>query len=79
MPNPSNKSPLPAAEAKGYPIDRPAQIRPGVRYAEADAPWTGKNSVPAPDDMTARHGEIADYTQMAGEVEARKFMKDSKK
>lgn len=76
MPNASNKSPkIAAVFSGGYPFDRPQQIRPGVRNAEADAPWSGKYSVPAPGDKSARHGEIEDYSKMGGKVVARKVMK----
>jgi hypothetical protein len=79
MPNASDRAPkIAAVYADGYPFDRPAQIRPGVRYAEADAPWAGKHSVPAPGDKSARHGEIEDYSKMGGNVTARRVMKGAK-
>lgn len=82
MPSASNKSQsqTPAVRANnGYPFDRADQIRPGVRYAEADFPWAGKHSVPAPGDKTARHGEIEDSTDYGGVVKGRDFMKGGKK
>ena len=81
MPSASNKSPSnsPAVRASGYPLDRPDQIRPGVRFAEKDFPWSGKNSVPAKGDKTARHGEIEDSTDYGGVVKGRTFMKGGKK
>ena len=75
MASASNKTLPLAVRTSGYPFDRPEQIRPGVRNAEVDQPWSGKYSVPSPGDKGARHGEIESYDKMAGKVTARTFAK----
>jgi hypothetical protein len=50
--------------ASGFPFDRVAQIRPGVRYAQRDFPGNGRFSVPSPADASARGGEIQNYDSM---------------
>ena len=73
--NPFNRGVLPhlpaLAGADGVSIDRPKQVRPGVRYAQRDFPGNGRFSVPSPADAAARGGEVQDYESMGRVAETR--------